>query len=76
MCSLRFFPFITLTRVIRGVEMLTRKHFREIASILDNFSDNINKQDIVEALSKYLKSQNGRFSSLIFEDACYFSDDE
>ena len=56
--------------------MLTRKHFREIASILDNFSDNINKQDIVEALSKYLKSQNSRFSSLIFEDACYFSDDE
>jgi|10_taG_2_1085330.scaffolds.fasta_scaffold40853_7 hypothetical protein len=56
--------------------MLTRKHFREIASILDNFSDNINKQDIVEALSGYLKSQNSRFSSLIFEDACYFSDDE
>ena len=53
---------------------LTRKHFRSIASILDDFSDNIDKQDIVEAMSRYLQSQNSRFQAVRFEDACYRSD--
>ena len=54
--------------------MLTRKHFRAIASILDDFSDNIDKQDIIEAMSRYLQSQNSRVQAVRFEDACYSSD--
>ncbi len=56
--------------------MLTKKHFIALARLLDDFDDNILKHELVRELSRYLKTQNGRFSPVIFESACYFSDDE
>ena len=54
--------------------MFVRKHFRAIASILDDFDNDINKHDLVERMSKYFKSNNKKFQAIRFEDACYRSD--
>ena len=56
--------------------MLTKKHFVALARVLDDFDDNILKHELVRELSRYLKTQNGRFSPVTFEHACYFSDDK
>ena len=65
---------LAMINTTKECRMFVRKHFRAIASILDDISDNIDKQDIVEAMSRYLQSQNSRFQAVRFEDACYRSD--
>ena len=63
-----------MINTIKEYKMLTRKHFRAIASILDDFDNDINKHDLVERMSKYFKSNNKKFQAVRFEDACYRSD--
>ena len=65
---------LAMINTTKECRMFVRKHFRAIASILDDFDNDINKHDLVERMSKYFKSNNKKFQAVRFEDACYRSD--
>ena len=52
---------------------ISKKHFINIAKIIDDNSkhNDDDKQNLVNALSNYFKSENNRFDSLTFFNACH-----